>query len=132
MEGHDEQKFIDGLAEAILFESYQPSELAPHGIEFFFSNVLIKVMQLPMMFASTCEVDRNHYEGSFVITIFEKVERKRAPARKASVLHKQRMEKKKSMKLEGKKLEEERMWERNYKVRRLSEYLLRLYDTKSV
>jgi hypothetical protein len=36
------------------------------------------------------------------------------------------------MKLKGQKREEERMWERNYKVRRLSEYLLRLYDTKSV
>jgi hypothetical protein len=47
-----------------------------------------------MMFASTCEEERNKTEGSFVVTIFEKVERKRTPARKSSAIHKQRMDKK--------------------------------------
>ena len=52
-----------------------------------------------MMFASTCENERNSYEASFVVTIFEKQERKRTPARKSSVIHKQRMDKKVQMKL---------------------------------
>jgi hypothetical protein len=52
-----------------------------NGNEFFFSNVLIKVYQIPMLFTRSSEEIENPEECSFIVLIFEKSTRKRTFAK---------------------------------------------------
>ncbi len=42
------------------------------GSEFFFSNVLVKIYQVPMLFSRSSEESENSDEGAFMVLIFEK------------------------------------------------------------
>jgi hypothetical protein len=52
-----------------------------NGTEFFFSNVMVKVVQTPVLFTISSECPRNNYNGAFLVLIFEKLTRKRTYAR---------------------------------------------------
>jgi hypothetical protein len=40
-------------------------------MEFFFSNVLLKVYQLPMLFTCTSEFPPKDFDSSFIVLIYE-------------------------------------------------------------
>ena len=48
-----------------------------HGKEYFFSNVMVKVYQLPMLFGQSSEFGVNDHEGTFIVLVYEKVIKKR-------------------------------------------------------
>ena len=52
-----------------------------HGAEFFFSNVMIKVYQIPMMFMTSSEFMDKPEEGTFIVLVFEKTIKKRMYAK---------------------------------------------------
>ena len=47
-----------------------------YGQEYFFSNVLVKVLQIPILFMRESEADCKS-EGSFLVLTFEKLMKKR-------------------------------------------------------
>lgn len=52
-----------------------------NGREFFFSNVLMKVYQVPVMFLRNSEEDYSDNESSFIVLFYEKAMRKRTWAK---------------------------------------------------
>lgn len=52
-----------------------------NGMEFFFSNILVKVYQVPMLLTRSSEETENKQEGAFVVLIYEKQTRKRSYAK---------------------------------------------------
>ena len=52
-----------------------------NGHEFFFSNAMIKVYQIPMLFNRSSEEPENISEGCFIVLFFEKTTRKRTYAK---------------------------------------------------
>lgn len=52
-----------------------------HGREFFFSNVMLKVYQIPMLFMTSSEFMDKPEEGTFIVLVFEKRVAKRMYAR---------------------------------------------------
>lgn len=59
-------------------------EAANNGREFFFSNVLMKVYQVPVMFLRSSEDDYVDYESTFIVLFYEKCMRKRTFAKSPS------------------------------------------------
>ena len=57
-------------------------ELPVHGKEYFFSNVMVKLYQVPSMFISPSEFAPKKMESSFIVLIYEKKCVKRRPANK--------------------------------------------------
>ena len=57
-----------------------------HGKEFFFSNVMIKVYQIPMLFLCTSEFTQKENEGSFLVLVYERKCLKRRQAVKEKEL----------------------------------------------
>jgi hypothetical protein len=51
------------------------------GTEFFFSSIMIKVLQIPALFTTSSECPRSAHNGAFIILIFEKSLKKRTYAR---------------------------------------------------
>ena len=51
-----------------------------HGQEFFFSNVMMKIYQIPMLFMTSSEFLEKEHEGTFIVMIFERTIKKRQPA----------------------------------------------------
>ena len=62
-----------GGLQPVFFDSEEPL----HGHEFFFSNVLVKLYQIPMLFGKSSERGVSDSEGSFVVIIYEKLVKKR-------------------------------------------------------
>ena len=59
--------------------------MAPaNGHEFFFSNVMVKVYQVPVLFHRSSEETESQDEGTFIVLIFEKLTRKRTYAKTTS------------------------------------------------
>jgi len=55
-----------------------------NGREFFFSNVLMKIYQVPPMFAKSSEEKYSDYESTFIVLFYEKCMRKRTFAKSQS------------------------------------------------
>lgn len=58
----------------IIFDSKEPL----HGRELFFSNIMLKIYQIPMLFGDSSEYGVKETEASFIVMIYEKVIKKRA------------------------------------------------------
>ena len=56
-------------------------EVPNNGREFFFSNVLLKVYQVPVMFLRNSEEDYTDTESTFICLFYEKAMRKRTWAK---------------------------------------------------
>lgn len=52
-----------------------------HGKEFFFSNVMLKLYQIPMLFMTSSEFKDKAEEGTFIVLVFEKQVKKRSVAK---------------------------------------------------
>ena len=52
-----------------------------NGAEFYFSNVMVKVYQVPLLFSRSSDETNDPFEGAFICLIFEKLTRKRAAAK---------------------------------------------------
>lgn len=52
-----------------------------NGLEFFFSNVMLKCYQVPVLFTSSSDEPTNDQEGTFIVMFFEKSVRKRTFAK---------------------------------------------------
>ena len=52
-----------------------------NGLEFFFSNVMLKCYQVPVLFTSSSDEHTNDQEGTFIVMFFEKSVRKRTFAK---------------------------------------------------
>ena len=48
-----------------------------HGAEFFFSNCMVKVYQIPMLFAESSEFHEVDHQGTFIVQVYEKIIKKR-------------------------------------------------------
>jgi len=59
-------------------------ELANNGREFFFSNVLMKVYQVPVIFLRNSEDEYSDHESSYIVLFYEKSMRKRTWAKSAT------------------------------------------------
>ena len=55
-----------------------------NGHEFFFSNVMLKIYQVPVLFHRSSEESESQEEGTFIVLIFEKQTRKRTFAKTTS------------------------------------------------
>ena len=56
-------------------------EVPNNGREIFFSNVLMKVYQVPVMFLKSSEEEYTDGESSFIVIFYEKCMRKRTFAK---------------------------------------------------
>lgn len=56
-------------------------ELPNNGREFFFSNVLVKIYQVPTLFMQNSEAEINNDESTYIILFYEKSMRKRTFAK---------------------------------------------------
>ena len=48
-----------------------------HGDEYFFSNIMVKVYQIPMLFMNSSEQGSVDQEGTFIVLVYEKIIKKR-------------------------------------------------------
>ena len=48
-----------------------------HGQEFFFSNCMIKMYEIPMLFAESSEFGVKDHQGTFICMVYEKLIKKR-------------------------------------------------------
>lgn len=55
--------------------------LAQNGREFFFSNLLIKIYQIPPIFIISSKADYSDNEGSFIVLFYERTIRARGYVR---------------------------------------------------
>ena len=62
----------------------QKVEMPNNGREFFFSNVLVKIYQVPVIFISNSEEEYSKHESSFIVLFYEKNMRKRTFAKSQS------------------------------------------------
>jgi hypothetical protein len=102
-----------------------------NGHEFFFSNVMVKVYQLPMLFSRSSEEQESAEEGCFIVLIFEKQTRKRSFAKTQSQLvkltkHAEIRNKK------GVRYFEELLYQRDSKMRRFCNYFVTLFNQKKI
>lgn len=63
-----------GGQQPVIFDSKEPM----HGQEFFFSNILAKIYQIPMLFSDSSEFGVKPNEGTFIVMLYEKIIKKRA------------------------------------------------------
>jgi len=68
----------------------QKIEQPNNGREFFFSNVLMKIYQVPVTFLANSEDEYSKNESTFICLYYEKSMRKRTYAKTAA--HKQRLQ----------------------------------------
>ena len=106
-------------------------EVPNNGREFFFSNVLMKVYQVPVMFLKSSEDEFSVSESSFIVIFYEKCMRKRTFAKSQSQI--QRLErrnniKKACVKHEIARVLDEQLSNRDSKMRRFCNYFLTLFN----
>ena len=108
-----------------------------NGREFFFSNTLMKVYQVPSMFARSSEEKPEYSEqhASFIVLFYEKHMRKRTFAK--SQTHKQRLQRRSDVMglcLMNKipRVMEELLLNRDSKMRRFCNYFLTLFNQKKL
>lgn len=98
-----------------------------NGHEFFFSNVMLKIYQVPVLFHRSSEESESQEEGSFIVLIFEKQCRKRTFAKSASQF--QRLKRINDQKKMGeKRFVEELLLHRDSKMRRFCNYFVTLFN----
>jgi len=102
-----------------------------NGHEFFFSNVMVKIYQLPMLFSRSSEEQESVEEGCFMVLIFEKQTRKRSFAKTQSQLV--RLTKQEELKKQkGVRYFEELLYQRDSKMRRFCNYFVTLFNQKKI
>ena len=113
-------------------EQHEDCTTAPKsGYEFFFSNVLVKVFQVPVLFYNTSEEYEKEEEGTFIVLIYEKYIRKRQIAKTSSQI--QRLNHQEEIKRLGlKRFESEQIQYRDSKMRRFCNYFVTLYNQKKL
>jgi len=99
-----------------------------HGQEFFFSNVMIKVYQVPMMFIVSSEFAECEEEGCFIVLVFEKHVRKRTYAKTST--QKSRLNRAAECKRRGQRHAEDSLQIRESKMRRFCNYFLTLFNIR--
>ena len=99
-----------------------------HGAEYFFSNFLVKVWQLPNFFIDN-SVEAPQESHTFIVMVWEKSIRKRVPA--YSDRHFARLEKTQKLKYAERQFEFENLESRETRTIRFCKYFLSLYDLKT-
>jgi len=106
-----------------------------NGLEFFFSNVMLKCYQVPVLFTQSSE-DQQHPDnvGTFILMFFEKAVRKRTyaktPTQKQRV--KKTIEQKKIMDSSRGRVLEDSLFHRESKMRRFCNYFVTLFHQKKL
>ena len=116
---------MSGGCQPIIFDSDKPM----HGEEFFFSNVLVKVYQIPMLFATSSELGVRDDEATFVIIIYEKLIKKRQVRMKEDKRMQQII---KAQKQGNKRHATEQLMIRESKMRRFCNFWLILFNVRTV
>ena len=104
-----------------------------NGLEFFFSNVMLKCYQVPVLFTQSSEdlptTSPNENVGTFILMFFEKAVRKRTfaktPTQKQRI--KKTMESKKNMDSSRGRVLEDSLFHRESKMRRFCNYFVTLF-----
>lgn len=116
-------------------------EFPNNGREFFFSNVLMKVYQIPVIFCRNSEDEYSDEESSFIVIFYEKCMKKRTFAKTFSYTQKKRVERYNEIRVSMSKSEknpkpprvlEELMASRDSKMRRFCNYFLTLFNQKKL
>lgn len=113
-----------------------------NGREFFFSNILVKIYQVPVLFLANSEDEYSEYESSFIVLFYEKNMRKRTFAK--SQTQKQRIQRLQEVKHILKNVKqnffggtqprvlEDLLPNRDSKMRRFCNYFLTLFNQKKL
>ena len=101
-----------------------------HGEEFFFSNVLMKVYQVPMLFFTSSEFPEKESESTFIVLVFEKIVRKRRIAH--SKPDKDRIKAKAKLKRKNIKYNDDRVPIRESKMRRFCNYFMTIFNVRKL
>lgn len=102
-----------------------------NGFEFFFSNNLVKIFQVPMLFTRSSEDTENPDEGCFIILVFEKNSRKRTFAKSQAQFNKLRIHAE-LRKNNYPRFEEEMSMQRDSKMRRFCNYFVTLFNQRKI
>lgn len=110
-------------------------EFPNNGREFFFSNVLMKIYQVPVMFLRSSEDEYVDYESTFIVLFYEKCMRKRTYAKSQSQF--QRIQRRNEVKnacinKERARILDEQLSNRDSKMRRFCNYFLTLFHQKKL
>ncbi|CDW87904.1 UNKNOWN [Stylonychia lemnae] len=113
----------------------QSREELQNGLEFFFSNVMMKCYQVPVLFTQSSEEQTNNDQiGTFVVMFFEKSVRKRTYAK--TTTQKQRLRKtqdsRKNFDSSKGRILEDSLFHRESKMRRFCNYFVTLFHQKKL
>ena len=103
-----------------------------HGAEFFFSNVMIKVYQIPMMFMTSSEFMDKAEEGTFIVLVFEKTIKKRMYAKNTTQKSRLGKIRKARQMGGGLRFADENIQIRESKMRRFCNYFLTLFNVRKL
>ena len=101
-----------------------------HGMEFFFSNCMMKIYQVPMLFLESSQFGDRDEDATFIVLVFEKIIRKRAYAKSAE--QKKRLARINKAKLMGARFADESIRVRESKMRRFCNYWLTVFNIKKM
>lgn len=71
------EKELNKRGRYVLDHTSRKSKEPIYGQEFFFSNILVKIVQIPMLMSRSNEEEMNPSEAAFIVMIYEKLMRKR-------------------------------------------------------
>ena len=100
-----------------------------HGDEFFFSNCMVKIYQIPMLFGDSSEFGYKTGQGCFIVMIYEKQIKKRVAKPKSNkrikALHEDR-------KTGRKRFVKDQLMIRESKMRRFCNFWMILFNVRSL
>ena len=107
-----------------------------NGLEFFFSNVMLKCYQVPVLFTQSSEDPQTNTEqvGTFIVMFFEKAVRKRTyaktPTQKTRI--KKAIDQKRNYDSSRGRVLEDSLLHRESKMRRFCNYFVTLFHQKKL
>ena len=107
-----------------------------NGLEFFFSNVMLKCYQVPVLFTHSSEdaLPQGETVGTFILMFFEKATRKRTfaktPAQKQRI--KKNQDQKRNIDSSRGRILEDSLFHRESKMRRFCNYFVTLFHQKKL
>jgi hypothetical protein len=110
-------------------------EIPNNGRELFFSNILMKIYQVPVMFTANSEEEYSSDQSTFIILFYEKSMRKRTWAKSQNQrIRLSRAEEVKKLCLSKKipRILEDLLPNRDSKMRRFCNYFLTLFNQKKL
>ena len=100
-----------------------------HGEEFFFSNCMVKLYQIPMLFGDSSEFGYKPLEGSFIVMIYEKIIKKRVAKPKSN----KRIKGVETLRKTGKKRHvKDQLMIRESKMRRFCNFWMILFNVRGL